>query len=309
VLAASFPAHEGYRKALLKCMSVVPSTLGPAKKLLGIFLRTFHRVPLPPRGELPFKRPTPVMGLDPGEGTITFGLDPATSQRLNRLGREASATYFTVRLAAYVALLADEIGDPNVVVYTAFSNRARSETNGVFGFCASPTIFVFRCERGQTFRGLLSAVRDRLQAMQAHIDLPFDHVYRGLRAWKVKPPQGRTILSMTWMHSEMHCAGVEMTCIPERSTEFMPVGFDMKFDMTHEESECRVLFDASRYDPAGVQRFLARFIRLLDAFAGDPDTTIGNALDHSLAAGRSSQDLLDARQRLLRHEPRQADAA
>jgi amino acid adenylation domain-containing protein len=316
VLAASFPAHAGYRKALLKCMSLVPSTLAPAKKLLGVLLRTLYRVPLPPRGELPFKRPTAIPGLDPAEGTIVFGLDAATSQKLNRLGREASATYFTVRLAAYVALLADEIRDPNVVVYTAFSNRGRSATNGVFGFCASPTIVMFRCERTQTFRQLLSAVRDRLQAMQAHIDLPFDHVHRELRAWKVKPPQGRTILSMTWMHSDIHCAGVEMTCFPERSTQFMPVGFDMKFDMMHEASECRVLFDAGLYDPAGVRRFLARFIRLLDVVAREPDTPIGEALTQSLAAEPWSQDLHGLRQdsredsrQDSRQGSRQADAA
>jgi hypothetical protein len=134
------------------------------------------------------------------------------------------------------------------------------------------------CDGKQSFRQLLLAVRDRVRSLQCYADFPYDRVYRELREWKLKMPQGRSILSTGWSHPDIRCAGIEITCMPSRAVNVMPIGFDVKFDMANEQRHCQVLFDAGLYDPRAVRSFVGRFQRLLDSVSRHPDVAIAEAL-------------------------------
>jgi amino acid adenylation domain-containing protein len=284
VLAASYPDHPMYRKALLWCMNAVRPKRQLLKKAAGLLLRSVLRPPLPPRSELPFKRAKPASGVDPSEGMIGWGLKSDVSRRLNELGRHEGATEYMTRLAAFVAVLAAETGDPNVVLYTALSNRNQPATRGLFGCCASLVVLMFRCDGTSSFREFLAAVRDRVRTMQRHADLPYDRVHREMRAWKIKMPQGHAILSVARTHPGSRCGGVEISQLPDRVVSAMPAIFNVMLDAANEEENCYVLFDAGVYDPARVRKFIDRFITLLDLVSRRPDITIDQAL--ALTDGR-----------------------
>jgi amino acid adenylation domain-containing protein len=277
VLTASYPDRPGYRRALLWCMKVVGADKRTLKQIIGFILRSAFAAPRPPRSELPFKRPAPVNDVDPGEGMIRWGLSPDVSIRLDSLSRQQRTSDYVIRLAAYIAALALETGDPNVAVYLTLSNRAQPLTRDVFGFCATSAILQLRYDPNESFRQFLSRVRDRLRTMQQHADLPYDRVHREMRAWRIKMPQGRAILSSTWAHPTIRRGDIEIVCLPDRTMTAAPLQFDTKFDAEDEAGNCSVLFDATRYDPEKVQGFIERFKTLLDVVSRSPDARIADA--------------------------------
>src|SRR5262249_29389820 len=62
--------------------------------------------PLP----LPFSRPQRLCQAAPADGFFWWGLDPVLSQRLAQVARAHGVTYYTIRLAAFGALLAAHAG-------------------------------------------------------------------------------------------------------------------------------------------------------------------------------------------------------
>ncbi len=278
ILDASYPHHPRYRTAMSWCMNVMERAPRPLKQAIGAGLRSAMRPPLPPRCELPFKRAVAADEIDASEGLINWGVSSEASRRLEALARDQSASHYVTRLAAYVAMLASETGDPNVVLYTPLSNRGRPETRDVFGCCATSAIVMLHCNPQRTFRQHLRIVRDRLRAMQLHADIPYDRIHRDMRAWKIKMPQGRAILSTAWTHAPIHCGGIEITSLPDRHLAAAPLAFDVKFDTADETRNCSVLFDAVHYDPEKVRGFINRFAALLDAVARDPDMRVNDAM-------------------------------
>jgi hypothetical protein len=258
-------------------MKVVGQDRRLLKQVIGFVLRSVHSVPRPPRSELPYRRATRVDGVDPSDGAIFWGLSPEVSGRLESLRREERTSDYVIRLAAYVGTLSMETGDPNVAVYMSLSNRARPATRDVLGCCATAAILQLRCDGNVTFRELLISVRDRLRAMQARADVPYDHVHREMRAWRIKMPQGRAIMSVAWTHATLRCGDIEIASLPDRNITAPPLQFDTKFDMQNEAENCSVLFDARTYDPEKVRGFIARFKAVLDHVSLAPDRRIGDA--------------------------------
>ena len=84
--------------------------------------------------ELPFRRFWRSRRASPADGLIWWGVDPAISRRLDQVGREAGATYYLVRLAAFVALLAAKAGSSDVFGHLCDRTPARRTTEHVWLF-------------------------------------------------------------------------------------------------------------------------------------------------------------------------------
>ena len=76
---------------------------------------------------LPCRRAEPVADADPADGEITWGIDGETSLRLAELARAERTTYYVVRLATFVMLLAAETGQTDIVLGTYVTHRNRPE--------------------------------------------------------------------------------------------------------------------------------------------------------------------------------------
>jgi hypothetical protein len=283
LLAAAHPDRVEYRRALVRCVRLAPALPRPVKKTIGAMLRVLYRVPKAARTSLPFKRARAVSGLDPAEGFLRVTIAPDTSRRLSELGRQANATHFTVRLAAFAALLVAESGTPNVVVSTHFSTRNRAITRDLFGFCANHALVTLNSDKTQSFRECVIRVRDRLAGLQSHGEFPYELLQRELQDWKVKLPQPLSLVGNATPHTDIEFAGLRLSAGRDAVTSVMHPGFDIKFARDDGADNCAVQFDAHVYDPIAVRAFMARLVRLLDMVSREPNLAVGDALRHAPA--------------------------
>ena len=72
------------------------------------------------------------------------------------------ATHFTVRLAAFAALIADVTDNSTIVIGTDFANRNHVETQNIVGPFVNMVHLVFSYDANKTFLEWLEIVRDRV---------------------------------------------------------------------------------------------------------------------------------------------------
>jgi Condensation domain len=222
---------------------------------------------------LPSRRLIHRAGLDPSEGVLQWTLEEKAAKRLDEVARSASATHFTVRLAAFAALMADVTGNSTVVIGTFFDNRDSAETQNIVGRFANLSFLVFTYDASKTFLEWLEIVRDRVFETKMRSGLPYETLCKQLRATGVQPPEMQIVFMMSSYHSDQHF-GELTTCNEFWSVGEMP-GVCMVYVDEQKPENCRVHFDASRYDRNGMRTMLDRYLRLLEAVAREPELSIG----------------------------------
>jgi hypothetical protein len=227
--------------------------------------------------DVPCKRTTPLPDADAHEGILWWGIDARIARQLERVRLEEGATNYVVRLAALVALLADESGQPDVVLGTYVTNRKSVPLQGMFGFFSNLTTLRLRSDPSVSFRTWLKTTRKTVNEIQARGEIPYELLCDELRRQEAYPPKIRVIFTIPDQTGAHTLGGVELTWL-ERRLETMPWGFSLSLDQHDEERRCRVAFDARTYDPAAVHRLLDRYVRLLDAASTHPGRTLRELL-------------------------------
>jgi amino acid adenylation domain-containing protein len=231
---------------------------------------------VPRATRLPFRRLMPRAGLDPSEGVLQWKLEEGTAKRLDQFARSVDATHFTVRLAAFVALVADVTGNSSIVIGTDFVIRDNVDTHNIVGPFAIQTPLVFSYDATKTFLEWLEIVRDRVFETRTHSELSYEEVKQQLRADGIEPPEIEIIFAMSSDHSDQHFGNLVM------SNELWSVGkmpWGCQFYVEAQKPEnCRVHFDAGVYDRNGIRAMLDRYFRLLEAVAHEPELPIGKLL-------------------------------
>jgi hypothetical protein len=223
--------------------------------------------PAPPR--LPFARTTPDPNADPAEGVIFWGLDPDVSRGLDRLGHEAAATYYMVRLAVLAAQVALETASYDLVLGTYASGRRLAQTHGMFGFFSNVVTLRLRLAPDLTFRQALRHVRACVIDTSPHTEFPYEELCEQLVSEGVVAPEIRLIFNLG-ADISLKMAGLELTTVRRLYTT-MPWGFTFGPNQARESSECGAAFDARIYNPSAVREFLGRFQHLAAEVCSDPD--------------------------------------
>lgn len=246
---------------------------------------------------LPFQRLWQRRQAVASEGWIWWGIDREVSARLDQIGRCEGATFYVVRLAAFIASLARESGQPDLVVGSYMTNRHRLETQNMFGFFGNMAALRWRFEGAQTFRAWMAKVNRIVGDARARSFVPHEQLRSELRARGLKPPKMRIIFSVADTVPPLKLGDAELTWL-DRRMEAMPWGFTLGFDALDEAHRCRATFDARWYDPAGVRQWLERFGRWLDAVSREPDRPMFEVIEQYEVRPRLS--LLRRLQRRLR---------
>jgi hypothetical protein len=207
--------------------------------------------------------------LDPTEGVLRWKLKEGAAKKLDDVARRIGATHFTVRLAAFAALIAELTARSTVVIATGFANRNRVETQNIVGPFLNPVHLVIRYDENKTFIEWLSFVRDLVFEATAHGDLPCNSIYEQLRTSGIELPNLRFYFTMSRDHFDQHFGGLVI------SDEFwrvgtMPSGCTVYIDERRPEN-CRVNFDANTYDRKKMRTMLDLYLRLLEAAACEPE--------------------------------------
>jgi non-ribosomal peptide synthetase component F len=184
-----------------------------------------------------------------------------------------------VRLAAFVALLADETGQKDVVVGAYVSNRQRAELQDMLGFFGNLATLRFHFEPQLSFRAWLSLVRARMIEIDAHSDIPYDELCKELRTAGITPPEIAVMFSTPRNRDALYFGELSVTTLERiMNVASMPWGFRVALDDRHEDRASRVAFDAGVYDPVRVRRFIERFERLLDGVSRHPEKILDDLL-------------------------------
>jgi condensation domain-containing protein len=224
----------------------------------------------PPTLRLPFARETPATGLSPEDGELLWELEPTLIDALDRVRRSEGAGRYTVRLAIFTALLGLETAQDEITLGTDIDNRRLAETESMFGDFSNLMTLILPFDPAASLRSWLRKVRFLVTEARARADIPYELLCDELRAAECTPPEINALFAFIPSLPELPCGEVELVpASPALVT--MPWGFTFRMDQRREGDRCMALFDAHLYDPAGVRRFIDRYIALAQAATADPD--------------------------------------
>jgi hypothetical protein len=214
--------------------------------------------------------------LDPSEGVLRWKLEEGAAKSLDEIARRIGATHFTVRLAAFAALMADLTARSTVVIAVAFANRDRVETQSIVGPFLNPVHLVIPYDENKTFIDWLAFVRDRVFEATTHGDFPYGKIHEQLQASGLALPDVQFYFIISKDHSDQHFGNLII------SNEFwqvgtMPSGCTVHIDERKPEN-CRINFDANTFDRNEMRALLDQYLRLLEAAAQEPELPIGKLL-------------------------------
>jgi Condensation domain len=233
----------------------------------------FDRVP--PTLQLPFARETPTTGPSPEDGELLWELEPSLIDALDRVRRSEGAGRYTVRLAIFAALLALETGQNEVTIGTDIDNRRLAETESMFGDFSNLMTLILPFDPAAPLRSWLRKVRFMVTEARARADVPYELLCDELRAAECIPPEINTLFAFIPSLPELPCGEVEL--IPASpALVTMPWGFTFRMDERREGDRCMTLFDARLYDPAGVRRFIDRYVAFAEAATAHPDSPLSD---------------------------------
>ena len=193
---------------------------------------------------------------------MSWRLDPATAQQLDELALREHATFFIVRLAATIPVLAAATRQNDVVLGTYLTYRDKLALQNFFG----PFIYLlpirFRSEPDRTFRQWVTAVNRTMADFERHSAIPLETIYEELGRRGARLPAMQMVFNVFQQPSHHRLGDLELTSGGGRSPG-MQTGFHMQLNHGPANT-CAVYFDARVFDPAKVRpivEFLARVPR------------------------------------------------
>ena len=130
--------------------------------------------------ELPADHPRPAQQSFRGANE-SAELDPAVASALKSLSQRAGTTLFMTLLAAFKALLSRYTGQEDIVVGAPFTNRQRTEVEGLIGFFVNTLPLRTDLSGDLTFWQLLQRVKATALDAYDHRELPFEKLVEELR--------------------------------------------------------------------------------------------------------------------------------
>lgn len=241
--------------------------------------RELAEIPMPPASGwlAAYKWQDPPAEISPSDGSIAWGLDVATSERLNRLGKTLNATYLAVRLAALLPLCAMAAGHEKVALGIVRTTRTRVELQGMFGPLFDFLTLPMTCDWNSSFRDLVGYTREKLVAIRADGGLPQQTLFREFRAQGITAPPPVLKIHIPTSVPPVQFGGLKLS----RSKVPRPIlrRIFITCDELHEQDGCALSFDASVYSNRLLREFLGQAVTFMRAAARDPDASLKDLIE------------------------------
>jgi 3-oxoacyl-(acyl-carrier-protein) synthase/acyl carrier protein len=208
-------------------------------------------------------------------GTIERDIPADISGPVAAASRRLGVTSFTVMLAAYSYLLHQLSGQDDLVVGVPFACRSYPGGELVVGNCTAPVLVRSRLLPGARVRDYIGAVQVALVAAHEHPDFPVAMLGEQIR---VGDRAGGRIFAASFNLNYTR---------PLRQPRGLRIGIgpaprrfaktDLTFDMfTSGGTDLRlvVYYDASLFEHATVEHYVADFLRLLGQFSADQEAPL-----------------------------------
>ena len=221
---------------------------------------------------LPFLRAERDDGAAPPDGVIAWSLEAELVAGLEGLARRLEASYFSLGVATFTALLASDSGEPEILVGTMIGRRDR-ETRALFGCFSHLTVLRLGLDPRLRFTEWAKRVAAAVDDAKHHSELPFEEAATWLAREGRALPSVRAGFLMRRPHS-VRFGDIEIGSPRISSDHYMQTGFQLVLDRAASANLCAALFDPRIYDPALVRAFVERYRALLAAVGADPDRSI-----------------------------------
>ena len=208
---------------------------------------------------------------------VPFQLPADVSDAITALGREAGTTPFATLLAAYQLLLHQYTGQDQVIVGSPVAGRTRRETEGLVGLFVNTLAVRTRVREDESFRALLSRVRDTVHGALANQDVPFERIVDAVQAGR---DRARTPVFETLFSFQDFAAGapLELSGLTvQRIAGARGVAkFDLQLIVNRRPDGFRgtLEYDASLFEEATAQRMMTHLAKLLTSIARAPDVPV-----------------------------------
>jgi hypothetical protein len=236
-----------------------------------------HSAPPPPLALAiePLRRRQRAKANEDGGSEVAWGLDGAVSERLEKLGRNVGASYFSVRFACVVPVLSALTGYRSLPLPVVFTDRTRPVLEGLFGAMANALPVIVDYDPDQSFRGLIEAVQRRLIEQLANGNIPQPLLLAELRKRGLDLPWSYNAVHLTTPVPPAYFAGLTLTW---RDAEpYPPVrGLTFLFNELNEQEGCRIAFNPDMYDAASITELASYIVAFVTAAVNEPDTHVGS---------------------------------
>ncbi|MFE5588348.1 amino acid adenylation domain-containing protein, partial [Kitasatospora sp. NPDC056531] len=251
---------------------------------------------LPDQVRLPADRPRPAEASQRG-GRVGVRLDADLHRELRDLATAQGASMFMVLQAGLAALLTRLGAGTDIPIGSPIAGRTDQALDELVGFFVNT--LVLRTDTGGDpgFAELVGRVRQRALAAYTHQDVPFEYLVEA-----VNPTRSLAHHPLFQVMLALQNAPVGEFALPGLETSYLEAPTDTaRVDLTvslaerygPDGSPAGVLgvveYATDLFDPGTVERFIARWTRLLRAAAAEPERPIGR-LD--LLSGEERRDLL-----------------
>ncbi len=246
---------------------------------LGFWRRELAGVP---PLEMPTDRPRQAIPPASGRQGAVRSLDlpsPLLEGLRERAGREGT-TLFTALLGGFMVLLARHAGQGDFAVGIPTAGRGRRETENLIGFFVNTLAVRAPLAGGPGFSELIRRLRDRMLAVQAHEDLPFERVVEELQIERdlSRSPVFQAMLAFLSARGGQgeaaRLAGLETR---QADYEVTTAKFELTMSILEGVSgvSCALEHRTDLFDTPTAIRLLEHFRTLLAAAAADPEMPAG----------------------------------
>ncbi|MEM8933349.1 MAG: condensation domain-containing protein, partial [Acidobacteriota bacterium] len=225
--------------------------------------------------DLPTDRPRPARQRFFG-GRVPLVIGGGVHDAVRELARAEDATPYMANLAILAIFLRRLTGQDDLLIGTPVTNRNRTELEAQIGFYVNSLAIRVDLSGEPTFRQLLRRVRDRCLPAFEHRDLPFERLVQELeveRDMSRNPIYQVDFAFQNFPKPYLRTPGLTLSPFETREAA---ARVDLEFDLkeSHDGFEGFIRFNSDLFDPSTVERFAARFEKLLRAVLADPDRPI-----------------------------------
>ncbi|MET4050127.1 amino acid adenylation domain-containing protein/non-ribosomal peptide synthase protein (TIGR01720 family), partial [Rhodococcus sp. UYP5] len=232
---------------------------------------------------LPTDRPRPNMQ-DFRGGRVVFSIDKAVHRRMTEFVRERNATMFMVVHGAFAATLARLSGTEDIAITTPVAGRGEAALDDLIGMFVNTLVLRTVVDGAESFESLLGRVVDADLEAFGHTEIPFERVVEVLNPARSTAYSPLSQVALSFQNNTK--ARLELPSLTVEGFDFdVPVAkqdlqllLSETFDESGQPAGIEAAFDfaTSLFDPATVESFADRFVRILDSVTLDPASPIGD---------------------------------
>ena len=221
-------------------------------------------------------------------------LAASLTQALNTLSRQEGVTLFMTLLAAFQLLLFRYSGQRDLLVGTPIAGRTHTELENLIGFFVNTLVIRTQLQSHDTFRDLLSQVRETCLEAYAHQDLPFEKLVEALRPERdtSRHPLFQVMfqLDQDQLTDSLALPHIQIESIP-RTSQTAKFDLALTAQSTGDNLTLRMEYNTDLFDLDRMKQMLEHFEILLKGIVTNPDTHITTL--PLLTEGEAHQQLIE----------------